>query len=85
MEPQTAPPEETLNLIPIYRNPKIQGGVLAGKYYFISSQILRNCQLQLNAKIMLYYTLAKLFSVMAQIYSISIASHQRRNQICGMW
>lgn len=30
MEPQTAPPEETLNLIPIYRNPKIQGGVLPG-------------------------------------------------------
>jgi hypothetical protein len=43
------------------RNPKIQGGVLAGKYHFISSQILRNCQLQLNAKIKLYYTYFQLW------------------------
>ncbi|XP_076099520.1 cilia- and flagella-associated protein 61-like isoform X2 [Mytilus galloprovincialis] len=35
MEPQTAPPEETLNLIPIYRNPKIQGGVLPGGYNYL--------------------------------------------------
>ena len=34
MDPQTTPAEETLNLIPIYRNPKIQGGVLPGKWLF---------------------------------------------------
>jgi len=33
MEPQSAPPEEALNLIPIYRNPKIQGGLLPGKMF----------------------------------------------------
>lgn len=30
LDQQTAPPEESLNLIPIYRNPKIQGGILPG-------------------------------------------------------
>ncbi|KAJ8309536.1 hypothetical protein KUTeg_014410 [Tegillarca granosa] len=35
MEPQTAPPEEVLNLIPIYRHPKIQGGVLPGGYNYL--------------------------------------------------
>ena len=30
LDQQSGPPEETLNLIPIYRNPKIQGGVLPG-------------------------------------------------------
>ncbi|OWF50418.1 cilia- and flagella-associated protein 61-like isoform X2 [Mizuhopecten yessoensis] len=35
MEPQSAPPEEALNLIPIYRNPKIQGGILPGGYHYL--------------------------------------------------
>lgn len=35
MDPQTTPAEETLNLIPIYRNPKIQGGTLPGGYNYL--------------------------------------------------
>lgn len=38
MDPQTTPAEETLNLIPIYRNPKIQGGTLPGKSFSMTSQ-----------------------------------------------
>ncbi|KAK3094136.1 hypothetical protein FSP39_024579 [Pinctada imbricata] len=35
LDQQSAPPEESLNLIPIYRNPKIQGGILPGGYYYL--------------------------------------------------
>lgn len=35
LDQQTAPPEESLNLIPIYRNPKIQGGILPGCFYYL--------------------------------------------------
>lgn len=35
LDQQTAPPEESLNLIPIYRNPKIQGGILPGCYHYL--------------------------------------------------
>lgn len=35
LEQQGTPAEEQLNLIPIYRNPKIQGAFLPGNYYYL--------------------------------------------------
>ncbi|KAK7103337.1 cilia- and flagella-associated protein 61-like [Littorina saxatilis] len=35
LEAQPAPPEETLNLIPIYRSPRILGALLPGGYHYL--------------------------------------------------
>lgn len=35
LEQQAAPQEEQMNLIPIYRSPKIQGALLPGNYYYL--------------------------------------------------
>ncbi|XP_052767765.1 cilia- and flagella-associated protein 61-like [Mya arenaria] len=35
LEQQATPPEEQLNLIPIYRNPKIHGALLPGGYHYL--------------------------------------------------
>lgn len=42
LDQQTAPPEESLNLIPIYRNPKIQGGILPGTSVLFEFALNRN-------------------------------------------
>ncbi|XP_064599733.1 cilia- and flagella-associated protein 61-like [Liolophura sinensis] len=35
VEPEPEPPQQLLNLIPIYRSPKIEGGLLPGGYHYL--------------------------------------------------
>lgn len=32
LEPEPEPPQDLLKLIPMYRSPKVQGGILPGKF-----------------------------------------------------